>query len=180
MAAIQSGVAGASRLAALLLRRRLRLLSRRARLHRERQLAGFFLACRTEQIVPAGNGSGTGSVTSVAAGAWPSWLTPSVTNATTTPSLAVVASAIPNAALANSMTTINGQACTLGASCSVRSLHASDGNVGATQCRPRPHRAGSGAVASGAGTNVLGAAAMLPASTRVNGTSCALGAACSV
>jgi len=45
---------------------------------------------------------GTGTVTSFAApsGSWPSWLVPTVTNSTTTPSLAVAASAIPNSALA--------------------------------------------------------------------------------
>ena len=64
-------------------------------------------------------GAGAGSVTSVAVGTWPSWLTPTVTNATTTPSLAVVASAIPNAALANSSTTVNGQTCALGGSCTI-------------------------------------------------------------
>jgi hypothetical protein len=64
-------------------------------------------------------GSGPGTVTSVQAPAsgWPAWLIPSVSNATTTPSLGVTASAIPNAALANSSTTINGQSCSLGGSC---------------------------------------------------------------
>ena len=64
-------------------------------------------------------GSGAAGVTSVATGAWPSWLSPSVTNATTTPSVAVVASAIPNAALANSSTTVNGTSCALGGSCTI-------------------------------------------------------------
>jgi hypothetical protein len=68
---------------------------------------------------PAGSGSGGGGVSSVATGAWPSWLTPAVTNATTTPSLAVVASPIPNAALANSATTVNGTVCALGGSCTI-------------------------------------------------------------
>lgn len=62
-------------------------------------------------------GAGSSGVTSVGAGVWPSWLTPTVTNATTTPSLAVAASAIPNAALANSATTVNGQTCALGSTC---------------------------------------------------------------
>jgi hypothetical protein len=49
--------------------------------------------------VPLGTG---GTVTSFSApsGSWPSWLVPTVTNSTTTPSLAVAASAIPNSALA--------------------------------------------------------------------------------
>ena len=70
---------------------------------------------------PAGSGSGSGTsgVSSVAMGAWPSWLTPSVTNATTTPSLAVAASPIPNGALANSATTVNGTTCALGGSCTI-------------------------------------------------------------
>jgi trimeric autotransporter adhesin len=67
-----------------------------------------------------GSGSGgSGTVTSIAAGTWPSWLTPTVTNATTTPSIAVAASAIPNAALANSATTVNGQTCALGGTCTI-------------------------------------------------------------
>jgi hypothetical protein len=65
--------------------------------------------------------NGGGSVTSFAApaGSWPSWLGPTVTNSTTTPSLAVTASAIPNSALANVATTVNGQTCTLGSTCTV-------------------------------------------------------------
>lgn len=66
-------------------------------------------------------GGGGGGVSSFAAPSvsWPSWLVPTVTNATTTPSLAVAASPIPNVALANSATTVNGQVCTLGSSCTV-------------------------------------------------------------
>lgn len=70
-------------------------------------------------------GTGTGSgVTSFAApsGSWPTWLVPTVTNSTTTPSLAVAASAIPNSALANPATTVNGQTCTLGSTCTVTAL----------------------------------------------------------
>jgi hypothetical protein len=66
-----------------------------------------------------GSGGGTGTVTSVAAGTWPSWLTPTVTNATTTPIVTVAASSIPNAALANSATTVNGQTCALGGTCTI-------------------------------------------------------------
>jgi hypothetical protein len=49
------------------------------------------------------NGSATGTVTSFAApsAGWPSWLVPTVTNPSTTPSLGVVASSIPFSALAN-------------------------------------------------------------------------------
>jgi hypothetical protein len=131
---------------------------------------------------PAGSGSGTSGVTSVAAAAWPSWLTPSVTNATTTPSLAVVASPIPNGALANSATTVNGQNCALGSACTVAVASTQvTGMLSATQL---PGATGStqGVVQlpNGAATNVLGAAAMLPASTTVNGQNCALGSACTV
>ncbi|CAN5951056.1 unnamed protein product [Sphagnum jensenii] len=70
-------------------------------------------------IVGSAANGGSGTVTSFSAGAWPSWLTPTITNPTTTPSIAVVASSIPNSALANSSTTVNGQNCTLGGSCSI-------------------------------------------------------------
>lgn len=63
--------------------------------------------------------SAGGTVTNFSVGSWPSWLSPSVSNATTTPSLAVSSSAIPNSALANTSTTVNGQTCTLGSSCTV-------------------------------------------------------------
>lgn len=55
-----------------------------------------------------GAGTGGGSVNSFAApsGSWPAWLVPSVTNATTNPSLAVAAGPIPNSALANDAVTI--------------------------------------------------------------------------
>ncbi len=64
------------------------------------------------------SGTGTG-VGSFAVGSWPSWLTPTVTNPTTSPSLAVAASAIPNSALANPSTTVNGQTCALGGTCTI-------------------------------------------------------------
>jgi hypothetical protein len=65
--------------------------------------------------------SGSGSVSSFSApsGSWPTWLVPTVTNSTTNPSLAVAASAIPNSALANASTTVNGTSCTLGSTCTV-------------------------------------------------------------
>lgn len=67
--------------------------------------------------------SGTGTVTDfiASAGSWPSWLVPNVTNSTTTPTLSVSASAIPNSALASASITINSQTCTLGSSCTVSS-----------------------------------------------------------
>lgn len=80
---------------------------------------GGILPCLQNGTNCPASGGGTGTVSSVAAGTWPSWLTPTVSNATTTPTVAVAASAIPNAALANSATTVNGQTCTLGGTCTI-------------------------------------------------------------
>lgn len=69
-----------------------------------------------------GSGSGGGgTVTTFSAnsGSWPTWLTPSVVNPTTTPTLSVAASAIPNSALASPTITINSTACTLGSTCTI-------------------------------------------------------------
>lgn len=129
-----------------------------------------------------GSGGGTGGVTSVATGTWPSWLTATVTNATTTPSIGVAASAIPNTALANSATTVNGQTCTLGSTCTIPVTFSEvTGTVPASQL-PDATSSAQGAVQlpSGAATNVLGAAAMLPGSTTINGTTCALGGTCTI
>jgi len=62
-----------------------------------------------------------GSLTSFAAPSisWPTWLVPTVTNATSAPSLAVTAGLIPNSALVYNSTTVNGQSCTLGGSCTI-------------------------------------------------------------
>jgi hypothetical protein len=66
---------------------------------------------------PVGGGTVTSFLASTAS--WPAWLVPAVSNATSTPSLAVTASAIPNSALANASATVNGQSCSLGGSCTV-------------------------------------------------------------
>jgi hypothetical protein len=65
--------------------------------------------------------TGSGTVTNFAApsGSWPYWLVPMVTNSTSTPSLTVSASAIPTGALAFPSTTVNGQTCTLGSTCTI-------------------------------------------------------------
>lgn len=63
-------------------------------------------------------GGGTVTYFSAPSGSWPSWLVPTVTNSTTTPSLAVVAGAIPNSALANDSMTIDGVSVPLGGSIS--------------------------------------------------------------
>jgi hypothetical protein len=82
---------------------------------------GYYLSPFSGTCV-AVTGGGGGSVSSVTAGTWPSWLTPTVTNSTSTPAIAVAASAIPNSALANSSTTVNGTACALGSTCTVNSF----------------------------------------------------------
>jgi hypothetical protein len=50
---------------------------------------------------------------------WPSWMVPTVANGTSTPSLSVAVTSIPNSALANAATTVNGQSCALGGNCAV-------------------------------------------------------------
>lgn len=78
-------------------------------------------SCSGTTCTFTGSGSGGGSVTNFIAssGSWPTWLVPSVATSTTTPTLSVSASAIPNSALANSATTVNGQTCTLGSTCTI-------------------------------------------------------------
>jgi hypothetical protein len=69
---------------------------------------------------PCGNSNAVGTVTNVAIGpGWPAWLTPNISNPGTTPSINMTVTAIPNSALANAFTTVNGQTCTLGASCTI-------------------------------------------------------------
>ena len=59
-------------------------------------------SCSGTTCTFTGSGTGGGSVTDfiAASGSWPSWLVPSVATSTTTPTLSVSASAIPNASLA--------------------------------------------------------------------------------
>ena len=87
---------------------------------------------------PASSGSGTVTNFTAPSGSWPTWLTPTVTNASTTPNLAVAASAIPNAALANSSTTVNGVTCTLGTGCTIpgSSSYVVDNQSGASYTIP--------------------------------------------
>jgi hypothetical protein len=131
---------------------------------------------------PAGGSGGTGTLTSVAVGTWPSWLTPTVTNATTSPTIAVTASSIPNGALASSATTVNGQTCTLGSTCTVPIAFAQvTGTASAVQL-PAATASTQGTVLlpTGAATNTLGAAAMLPGSIAINSSTCALGGTCTI
>jgi hypothetical protein len=152
--------------------------------------------------VPAGGG-GSGTVTSFATGTWPTWLVPTVTNATTTPSLAVAASAIPNAALANSATTVNGQSCALGASCTITVGSSAFSSLTSGSNTTAAMVVGSGASVSASGTGTIAATsvpftgvtgtatvAQLPtgipnanlanSGTTVNGVVCALGATCTI
>jgi hypothetical protein len=148
--------------------------------------------------------SSSSGVTSFATGSFPSWLTPTVTNGTTTPSLAVAASAIPNTALANSTMTLNGTACSLGATCTVSSsgttvfsalssaTNTTAAMVVGTGSSLSTSGTGTIAATSVPFTGVTGVAtvAQLPTSipntnlanpaTTVNGQTCTLGATCTI
>lgn len=69
------------------------------------------------KVGPSAGGGGT--VTSLAAGTLPAWLGLAIATPTTTPVLNFTAAVIPNNALANASTTVNGQACVLGAACTI-------------------------------------------------------------
>jgi len=79
-----------------------------------------------------------GTVTNFAAsaGSWPFWLVPSVTNSASAPTLSVAASAIPNSALANSSTTVNGQSCALGSSCAIPLSGSASGDLSGSYPSP--------------------------------------------
>lgn len=74
-------------------------------------------SCSGTTCTFTGSGTGAGSVTNFIANTadWPTWLVPTVTSSTTTPTLAVAASAIPNSALAHSTLTLGATTLTLGA-----------------------------------------------------------------
>jgi len=114
-------------------------------------------------------GTGNGTITSFAApaGSWPSWLVPTVTTATSTPSLAVAASAIPNSALANAATTVNGQSCALGGSCTIA---VGSGTVNAGTSGQVAYYAGSGAAVSGLGVTGTGNAVLATGATLATAT----------
>jgi hypothetical protein len=181
-------------------------------------------------VVPAGGGGGgSGTVTSFAAGTWPAWLTPTVTNAATTPTLAVAASSIPNTALAainfsflsgtatvaqlptgipnanlaNSATTVNGQSCALGASCTITVGSSAFSSLTSGSNTTAAMVVGTGASLSASGTGTIAATsvpfsgvtgtatvAQLPtgipnanlanSGTTVNGVVCGLGATCTI
>jgi len=70
-------------------------------------------------LMDCGFAPGTVKSFATPAANWPSWMVPTVTSGSSTPSLSVVVSSIPNSALANAATTVNGQSCALGGSCMV-------------------------------------------------------------
>ena len=88
----------------------------------------------TGQITNTGSGcgAGAGTVTSFAApsGSWPSWLVPTVTNPTTTPSLAVAAGIVPTANGGTGATTAAGALVNLGTE------QIAQGGTGATSFTP--------------------------------------------
>jgi hypothetical protein len=152
------------------------------------------------------SGGGGGTVNSFAApsGSWPTWLVPTVTNSTTTPSLAVAASAIPNTVLANSSMTLNGTPCALGATCTVPSSGTTAfSSLSSATNTSAAMVVGTGASLSVTGTGTIAATsvpftgvtgvatvAQLPTSipntnlanpaTTVNGQTCTLGATCTI
>lgn len=73
-------------------------------------------SCSGTTCTFTGAGTGGGSVTNFIAntGSWPTWLVPSVATSTTTPTLSVSASSIPNSALANAGLTLGSTALNLG------------------------------------------------------------------
>lgn len=115
-----------------------------------------------------------GSVTSFAApsASWPTWLVPTVTNPTTTPSLAVAASAIPNAALANSSTTVNGTTCTLGSTCSPTATTVNGASVPASAAALASNASSqvTAAPVTGTGTTVVLASAPTLSGATLDGT----------
>lgn len=117
------------------------------------------------------SGAGTGTVTNVSTGTWPSWLTPSISNPTTTPQLSVSASSIPNSALANPSLTLGSTLLTLGGtSTSVTGLTV-DGVSPSTMAFVDP--------TSSIQTQLNGKASST-ASTTVNGQPCTLGSSCTI
>jgi hypothetical protein len=122
-----------------------------------------------------------GTVTSVAAGSWPTWLTPSVTTAMTTPTLAVTASAIPNSALANSLSTVNGQSCVLGGSCTVAAAAGTLTGTSLASNVVSSSLTSLGTITTGTwhGTAIANGY-LVSSATTVNGQSCTLGSSCTV
>jgi hypothetical protein len=81
--------------------------------------SGTLHTCQNGTWAQLGGPGAGGTVTSVAAGTLPSWLGLTVATPSSTPVLNFTSTAIPNNALANSATTVNGQTCTLGSTCTI-------------------------------------------------------------
>jgi hypothetical protein len=140
--------------------------------------------CMTEKVTYPNGGSQTivnicsntspgGTVSSFSAPAlsWPTWLTPTVTNGSTTPSLAVAASPIPNSALANSTLTLGSSTLTLGGTTLVVS--------GLTIDSVTPTIMGYVDFTS-SGQGQLNGKASSTAGTTVNGVLCTLSSTCTI
>ena len=130
-----------------------------------------------------GTALSSGTVTSFTAfaGNWPAWMTPSVANGGTTPTLSVAVNSIPNAALANSGTTVNGQSCTLGGSCTVAAAASTLTGAALAAGVTGSSLTSLGTVASGTWQATPIANSYLANSgTTVNGQSCTLGGSCTV
>jgi len=128
-----------------------------------------------------------GTVTSFTAssGTWPTWLVPTVTNSTSAPALSVVASSIPNSALLNPSTTVNGQTCTLGGNCTISTGSGTVTIFGATTGNwpswlvpsvTNPNTTPYLSVSASAIPN----SALANSSTTVNGQNCVLGSNCTI
>jgi len=79
-----------------------------------RGYSGSSWACLT-----SGSNPGTVTYFNAPSGSWPSWLVPTVIDPATTPTLNVTAGPVPNAALQYDSTTVNGQSCVLGSTCTI-------------------------------------------------------------
>lgn len=129
------------------------------------------------------SGSGTGTVTSFSApsASWPSWLVPTVTNSTSTPSLAVTSSGIPTSALSYAYTTVNGTTCTLGSTCTITA--AAGTLTGSTLASgvTGSSLASVGTITSGTWQGTPIANSYLANNyTTVNGQVCTLGSSCTI
>lgn len=101
------------------------------------------------------NGGGTVVNFAAPTASWPSWLQPIVSGATSSVSLSVAATAIPNSALANDSMSINTVLCTLGEACSV---DVGTGTVTSINATVPPWLTVSGVPITTDGTIAIGAA----------------------
>lgn len=129
----------------------------------------------------AGGGGGGVSSFSAPSASWPSWLVPTVTNPTTTPSLTVSASAIPNSALQYASTTVNGVVCTLGGTCTVPAAAGTLTGTTLASNVTNSSLTSVGTITSGVWQGTPIANSYLANNyTTVNGQVCQLGASCTI